>query len=205
MPSLQKHMLRVAAVASFICDHWQGDQLDKKSIITACLLHDMGNIIKFHFNLPENELNPNIERWRMVRQEFIKKYGTDEHHASLDIAKELGQLEVVCAYIDGVGHNKFGDQLSINDMGIKIVNYADARVAPHGVVSYKNRMDDVVVRYRSHPQFIGEKAHEIMVTHGYQVETQIFQFLNITPDDITDNVIQPIIEELKQYQIKCVL
>ena len=47
MPSLQLHMYRVTAVASRIVDNWKGQNLDKKEIIIACLLHDIGNIIKF--------------------------------------------------------------------------------------------------------------------------------------------------------------
>lgn len=201
MPSLREHMLRVAAVASLICDHWQGEEIDKQSIAMACLLHDVGNIIKFRFNLPEDEHNPDIGHWRTVRQEFIDKYGTNEHHATLEIAKELGQSETVLSYIDGVGHDKFGEQIPLGDMGIKIVNYADTRVAPQGVVSYQARMDDVLVRYRTHPQFIGEAAHAEMVSYGYQVEAQIFEQVDIKPEDVTNEAIATIVEKLKQHQV----
>ena len=44
MPNLQMHMYRVAAVASLIYDNFN-EPLNKEEIITACLLHDMGNII----------------------------------------------------------------------------------------------------------------------------------------------------------------
>lgn len=201
MPNLQEHMLRVAAVASVICDNWQGELIDKKSIVTACLLHDIGNIIKFRFNLSEDEQNPDIEYWRGVRNEFIEKYGTDEHHATIDIVKELGQSEKVISYIDGVGHDKFGQQIERDDMGIKIVNYADTRVSPYGIVSYQERMDDVLSRYRSHPQFIGDEVHNDFVTSGYVVEEQIFKQVSIKPEYINDLATSEIIEELKNFEI----
>ncbi len=50
MPNLREHQLRVAAVAAQICDNFN-KPLNKKEIITACLLHDMGNIIKFKLEL----------------------------------------------------------------------------------------------------------------------------------------------------------
>ncbi len=201
MPNLQEHMLRVAAVASMICDHWQGEPIDKRSIVTACLLHDMGNIIKFRFNLPEDEQNPDIEYWRGVRNEFIEKYGTDEHHATIAIAKELGQSEKVISYIDGVGHDKFGKQIELDDMGIKIVNYADTRVSPKGVVSYQERMDDVLERYRSHPKFIGLEKHTKMVADGYKIEKQIFSFTNIQPFDIDELSIGDILSQNDSYML----
>ncbi|USN54769.1 MAG: HD domain-containing protein [Candidatus Peribacteria bacterium] len=52
-PSLQEHMLRVAAVAEQICLH-SSQEIDHATIVTAALLHDMGNIIKFNLDkLPE--------------------------------------------------------------------------------------------------------------------------------------------------------
>ena len=46
MPNLREHMFRVAGVASLICDNLE-ESLSKKEIISACLLHDLGNIVKF--------------------------------------------------------------------------------------------------------------------------------------------------------------
>jgi len=47
LPSLQLHMLRVAAVAKVICDNWIWEDFDKEATMTSCFLHDMGNILKF--------------------------------------------------------------------------------------------------------------------------------------------------------------
>ena len=45
MPSLQLHQLRVGAAGKLIAEHFS-DSLDERSVVLACLFHDMGNIIK---------------------------------------------------------------------------------------------------------------------------------------------------------------
>ena len=53
-PNLQLHMFRVAAFADILCDNHKKVDFDKEIIIKSCLLHDLGNIIKFDFdNFPE--------------------------------------------------------------------------------------------------------------------------------------------------------
>src|SRR3989344_2472976 len=89
-PNLQLHQLRVAGVASIICDNFD-KPLDKGSIITTCLLHDMGNILKFNFDIFPEEFYGKQGRayWEKVKQEFKEKYGEDEHKATHAIAEEL--------------------------------------------------------------------------------------------------------------------
>ena len=47
MPNLAMHQLRVAGVAMQICESLDTN-IDTNSVVKACLLHDMGNIIKFN-------------------------------------------------------------------------------------------------------------------------------------------------------------
>lgn len=54
---LQLHILRVGAVATLIIDninHELVTEFDRNLIITICLLHDMGNVIKFDFSNGSN-------------------------------------------------------------------------------------------------------------------------------------------------------
>ena len=77
MPQLQLHQLRVAGVASIIVDNFQ-EKLDKDAIVSAALLHDMGNIIKFNLNFFPDALEPEgLDHWQSVKDEFILKYGPD--------------------------------------------------------------------------------------------------------------------------------
>jgi len=56
MPQLDEHQLTVAAVADFICAHFNGN-INRNNIVKACLLHDMGNIIKFDLSIT-NQIHP---------------------------------------------------------------------------------------------------------------------------------------------------
>lgn len=58
--NLQMHMLRVAACSNLI--------IDKKAIIRASLLHDMGNMAK----ISDNEIDD--EEFKKIRKEYIDKY-----------------------------------------------------------------------------------------------------------------------------------
>ena len=83
MPNLQEHMLRVAAVASLVCDNFN-EPLPKDDIITACLLHDMGNIIKSDLQyFPEFIKPEGLDYWQKVKDEYIEKYSRDEHKATI--------------------------------------------------------------------------------------------------------------------------
>ena len=89
MPHLQMHQLRVAAVVAKICDTFS-ISINKTAIITAALVHDMGNLIKSDFSTNYFALTPQeIDYWEGVKKEFIEKYGNNVHEATLSILKEI--------------------------------------------------------------------------------------------------------------------
>ena len=100
---LQNHMLRVAAVAQLICDSID-QEVERDNIISACLLHDMGNIIKSKLDKFPELLEPEgLGYWTNVQNEFFEKYGRDEHHATMQIGKEVGVSEKTLMYMDLMG------------------------------------------------------------------------------------------------------
>src|SRR3989344_3343249 len=99
--NLQEHQLKVAAVASTICNNFK-QKIDKESVITAALLHDMGNIIKFDLGKFPEFLEPEgIEYWQIVQVEFRKKDGEYEHDATYKKAEEIGVNKSVFEIIQG--------------------------------------------------------------------------------------------------------
>lgn len=202
MPTLQLHQLRVAAVAKIITDNFVGN-LDKEGVVKACLVHDMGNIIKFDLTyFPEFVEPEGLEYWQTVKNEYISKYGTDEHKATMDIAKEINLPENVMDCLHNIGFSKSTKNADSVSFENKIAAYSDMRVSPHGVISMEERIDEGNKRYK------GKVGHSIGSDNFFTLsdslrtmEAQIFEKVSIKPEDITDEKVNDIIEELKNITI----
>ena len=199
MPNLQEHQLRVAAVASLICDNFE-ESLDKENIVTACLLHDMGNILKFNLNVfPELNKPEGKEYWEKVKYEYLKKYGTDEHIATLKIVQELKAPSRVLELINAVSFLGAPKTVLEEDFGGKIVECCDSRVDPFGIVTLEERFADLKKRY-------AHRGGDTPEREAYQnavrlMEKQIFAKCKIKPEDINDETVAPIIAELRNFVI----
>jgi hypothetical protein len=206
MPQLQQHQLRVAAVAKQVCDNID-QQVNRADIITACLLHDMGNIIKFDLQKTIQVSQGLIKQeelgyWQDVKDEFIQTYGQNEHKASLQIAKDLGASANVINYISNIDFGAAIENAKKTQLEPKICDYADLRISPDGVVSIVGRLEDGKKRYKDHPErWVTDDKWEVLKNACLENERQIFAHLQIKPTDITDKSIQPIIEQLKEYEI----
>lgn len=231
MPQLQEHQLTVAGVAKTILENLvppqpsakgghlllfesepqsrrpQGEGISK-DIITACLLHDMGNIIKFDLSktdklLPGRFTKEDIEFWRKVKEGYIVKYGNDEHHATIKIAKELGVSKRGIELIDCIGFRNGKNNAESENFGKKVCAYSDMRVGPKGIISLEGRLLDLRGRYEhKHILMGGNESLRVEFENGLRhIEKQIFEHSNIRPEDITEDNIKQRLGELKQYEI----
>lgn len=201
-PNLQRHMLWVAAVATIICDNFD-ESLPKEDIVTACLLHDMGNIVKYDMSVFPDLLEPaGAEYWKKVQEEFIEKYGKDDHQANIKIVKELGLPSNIIQLVDKVDFPLWCSNSIDNNMSNKIMIYSDSRVSPHGIVSYEERMEEGRKRYQGRKDNnLKEEERQKFVVCGKDIEKQIFAKCKIKPEDINDESVKPIIEKLKDFVI----
>jgi len=196
MPQLQLHQLRVAGVASIILDHFPQD-LDRDEIITACLLHDMGNIIKFDLNLFPESLKPRgYQYWEDVKHEYIQKYGNDSSKAAININKELHKSSSVLSLLKSIGFTKGDEIYKTTNFSKKITAYADQRVAPYGVVPMLERFQEGKERKGR------EKEMLLMVAKWQKIEEQIFFQCNLKPEEITDRKVNAKILKLKEFNIQ---
>jgi putative nucleotidyltransferase with HDIG domain len=201
MSVLSRHMLRVAAVASMICDNLT-EPVNKKDIVTACLFHDMGNIIKFDLNyFPEFNKPEGLEYWQNVQNEYFEKYGENEHKATLKIMKEFGLSHEVIEIVENMHFLQLYDYRDGDNINTKIMNYADNRVNPHGVVSYDERLDEARIRYQNRKDAVPDEERQKLVACGKDIEKQIFAKCKIRPEDINDETVKSIIESLKNFVI----
>ena len=194
--NLQMHMLRVAACSNLIIDNWNGPDIDKQAIIRVCLLHDMGNMVK----IQENE-SKDIE-FLKVRKKYFDKYGTNDHEINLEIGKQEGLTEKELTILDGKRSRKNEETLKSNSYERKICAYCDQRVAPNGVVSIKERLEDAKIRYKNKPLSVWsneEKANHL-IECSLGIEKQIMKHCKLNPEDINDESIRKYIEMLKKYE-----
>jgi len=199
MPNLQLHQLRVAAVASQICDSLDVD-VDKEKIITTCLLHDMGNIIKADFSRFPDFLEPEgVEYWKEVKDHFVRTYGNKEDLATLAIMKELGVLQDLQDYAHKLDFAHVCKTKQGEDLTLKVIKYSDLRVGPYGVLSYEDRMNDVKERYSGRAHLYQDR--EELILCGKELESQVFSHSNIKPEDISDESVASQIEILKNFEI----
>jgi 5'-deoxynucleotidase YfbR-like HD superfamily hydrolase len=205
MPHLQMHQLRVAAVVAMICDNIS-IEVDKESLVKAALIHDMGNVVKFDlnhtkkvFNLTEEE----IEDIKGVKDEFMKKYGEDDHEANTKIATEITDSEKVLLLIDKNNFKNICATLAGSNSELKILKYSDNRVGPLGILSYDDRMEEASKRYDDHEMEDRFKLHnrDELVGCGKSIEQQLFSHCSIIPEDINTESVAPYIELLKNWEI----
>jgi len=203
MPNLQEHMFRVAAVASLICDNFD-ELLPKEEIITACLLHDMGNIIKFKWDSQLGLSEPKLEYWKKVQSEYIGRCGENVHEATLSILREL-KLEKIVSIVESFDKdNPYNSDniLKNNNWVVKICLYSDERVAPFGVSSIEDRLIENRKRLENRGILMSEEKYIFIKNSLLELEQQIFEKCKIKPSDITDETVAPTISELKNFVIK---
>jgi hypothetical protein len=145
-PNLQKHQLRVAYVAHTIAINQQKQAINPDEIMEAGLFHDMGNLIKYKFDDPAMLEGEDVQYWQQAQQQFIRQYGSHVHQATLAICQDIGLSKSV---IDTIKIAEWDDTpalLKDNKTAACILIYADMRVGPYSILSYRDRIDNVQQR-----------------------------------------------------------
>ena len=195
--SLQMHMLRVAGCSNLIIDNWTGPEINKKTIIRVCLLHDMGNIVK----IPEGFSKD--KNFNKIRKEYLAKYGHYDNIINLDIGKKEGLTDEELKLLDGMQTSENEKTRDTNKYERKICTYCDQIVAPYGIVGIIERLQDAKKRYGKNPlsNWSNEEKAKQMIQCALEIEKQIMQYCKIKPEDINDNSVQKYIEKLKTYDV----
>jgi len=199
---LQLHQLRVAAVAKLICDHLT-PPIDNHAVVEACLLHDMGNILKVDLDeplFPEDFSQEGIACWKVTQEEIRCKYGQNVHIATVNIAKEIGVASTTMYIIDAIGFSHTIETLQ-KPLDAQIGCYSDMRVAPDGVESMLNRIDEAKRRYTKKKSFNDPEFFEKTVRAFQQIEENIFKGCALKPGDLNKLSLMETIEELKTWQL----
>lgn len=194
--NLQLHQLRVAALAKIICDNLTVP-IDAENVVRTALMHDMGNIIKFNLGVFPESLEPEGRGyWETVKKEYIEKYGADEHAASIQIIREITGSERLAHLAECVDLGHVDERMNTDDFGVKVVSYVDNRMGLTGFVSVNERRADNARRY---PEF--DAWRETFYDSILVVETQIQGVCAIDLRTVTNDMLAPVVEELRSFEI----
>ncbi len=196
-PNLKMHMFRVASVARVICDNWKGPKLNQDDIIAVCLIHDLGNIVKYDFDQSIHlmgEESKRVEYWKKVKKEVIAKYGKGECEATFNMAQEIGISERVKFILENYEFIKNSEVVSSDDFELKISNYGDYRVGPFGILSIQQRFVEFKERYSKKGLNCDRPDMHIAIQNVFNLEQQIFSRAKIKPDYINDKSVKKYLE-----------
>lgn len=206
LPNLQQHLLRVTSLADFVQSKWQGPGLNKKTLLKSTLLHDLGSIVKFNLDNPEfyGSEAKNIEYWREVKKETVERYGTtNEHQATESMCREIGVEDEVLYVISNCGFSNYEEIVTSNNWELKVCTHCDHRTSPDGIISLKERLEEVINRYTKEglqTSHTSEKA-DFLVSLALEVEKQIKQRVNYDLDKIDVGRIEINKEKFLDYEI----
>jgi predicted HD phosphohydrolase len=164
MPNLREHMIRVAAVADFIIDHWNGKSLDRDLIVAACLLHDIGNIMKIKdFDSVQQkafmgEEAKRVEYWKTVQEHVRQQYGEHYDEVRDRMLRAIGVDKALASLVFRAKETAIQHLFNTHDDAALIYLYADNRVAPSGFVTLSERIADAKVRYPGYYDTPARKA-----------------------------------------------
>lgn len=148
---LQKHHLRVAALSDIICSNWLAKSIDRSRLITAALLHDIGNLVKFDLknnpNLLGEDIN-NLGYWVKRQRQFVNRYGSEDEKATRKIIEELGLWDEIGDILEYREFIEIQKIYRSNNNERKVLEYANYRIMPNGVSSLSNRLREGWERYR---------------------------------------------------------
>lgn len=203
-PNLALHMYRVAALGAYLAESLTDPMKVRRDfLITGCLLHDIGNIVKFDMgHVHDAFIQDHIEYYKQVQKEVFNRYGSDENMATVHIAQEVIKDKELLSLLGMTGLAKIQFAHETDDMTVKLFRYADERISPDGVVTVEERYDDIAKRYagRDHPlnnaQYLKQRKKLVK-----EIEEQIQSQCTIDLQKVSDIDIEQYIEMLHDYKI----
>lgn len=199
-PWLQMHMYRVTAIAVTLFDS-RGLTEGRKDLISAGLLHDMGNIAKFNFETPVTPITEGeVKYWMEVKEFVISKYGKSAHEATLAMIDEIGVFPRVREIIDSINFSKCDEIEKLDDMSVKILQYSDMRVIPSGISSLDERVEDMYIRY-AHKRKKDDVRTLELVQAMKNIEKDLFADISLKPDDITEESVGTLRDSFAKFEI----
>jgi len=194
--NLQKHMLRVAAVAEEIMREWNGPEVDRVIVREACMLHDIAKPMTFDpekqvkFGMGEEE----IEKLRNYQTKMRRLTDGSEHAVARLICDEIGvseKVKEVISVMEWIDVPKLMEEEKIESV---ILAYADMSVGLKGVLPIHERIAEL----RDRASFVGS---EVMDEIADKLEEQMSKWTRTDLKLISDERIAANIMMLGETEI----
>lgn len=195
---LQMHMLRVAACCMLILDNWNSNiKVDNDSLVRIALLHDMGNMAKMSEDQVTNQ------RFAKIREEYINKYGMDDHKINMIIGKQEGLTDEELNILDRKQLRRNKEIKNSDDYTLKICAYCDQRVSPYGVDSVRGRLEELQERHKNKPNgsMHNPEVAKELIQYALEIEEQVISQCTLNKSEVNDKSIAPYVEKLKEYDL----
>lgn len=184
--NVREHSQQVAKVAVLVAQKLKekGIHVDVGLVERAALLHDMTRAANFeNFEMQTGASEGDIEFWKQLSH----KYGNVHHgESAADLLKEKYPevAEVIRA------HTIEFETENILDASweMKILVYSDIRVVHDKILSMKERFEDSKKRHGNFFDKLKEQTgidyRELIMSNLIKIEKQIFDIIDIEPEDI---------------------
>lgn len=195
---LQIHLWRTASLMEYLLKQWRGPKLNHQLLIETMLLHDLGNLVKFDLTntapimlLPP----PELEKYRSLQAIWHQKYGTQVDAVTVQLINELKLVngpairQIILTHSDSTLPTTVTNQ----DWSQKLCDYADFRIAPHGLVTLQERFADLAKRYAGRTNDWNTTAKVSAKLALFQsIETQLQAHLAVGLNAITTSDLEPL-------------
>jgi hypothetical protein len=194
--NLQEHMMRVAAFAEILLENWKTAEIDKDSLVKACVFHDIAKPMTFdlakqaQFGMSEAD----IEKLAELQERIKGKYGSDEHHATVKICEDVGLSKASVDLVNNLEWKYIPRLVETRDIASLIPIYADMRVGPKGILTMEQRLIELRDR-------VSGEDYEDNVKNGQHLEQIIRENVNIDLNLINDEEINKRFDDLLDLEI----
>jgi hypothetical protein len=206
---LQTHLWRTASLMELLLKHWRGPQVDASLLIETMLLHDLGNLVKFDLSdttpimlLTQTEL----PMYRALQAEWHQKYGKVVDAVTVAFIKELRLKNgpIMSHIILNHASGTEATTVTQDDWIQKLCDYTDFRIAPHGLVTLKERFDDLGKRYATRASGWETAAKVAQKLNFFTtIETQLQAQIKLDLTQITAADLEPL-SRLKTHRFEVI-
>lgn len=199
---LARHMLQCAAVADWLLSVWSGEEIDQQVVIETLLVHDLANILKFDWSLPQEYFGWGQEDatfYQSIAKKIAQRYGDDEVVATKLMIQELSLDDKVALTFTRIGERHEKPWLD-HEREVQLVWYCDMRVGPQGLVSIEERFADGLKRYQHRPEFNFDR-YQADLLRCREIEQRIGKSITTPLAQLTPNNLDLHYSKVQMYQL----